>query len=133
MSVIDTIKQLDELQKGLSIELWLAMSIVIWYTFVMKTPKTFSYSQQAREFWRWASENQPRHRELSYQFLPLKGHRPKIKKGTKISFWLKLLDFLVSKGWPEYAIVWTNNEELIIFDKYLLQDVKNEIQRNTIR
>ena len=109
------------------------MSTDFWYTLVMKIPKTFNHNQVAREFWRWASENQPRHRRLTYSMLPLRGHHPKIVTGEKIFFWKKLLDFLVQKGWPEYAMIWTSDGELVVFDKYLLQDVRNEIQRNRIR
>ena len=99
----------------------------------MKIPITFTYSQPAKAFWIWAKENEPRHRTLTVRYLPVKGHREKIKSGGNITFWKRLLDFLSDKGWPEYVIVWTNDDEMMIFTKYLLQDVKNEIQRKKIR
>lgn len=99
----------------------------------MKIPKTFTYSQPATAFWKWAKSNEPRHRNLTVKFLPIKGQVPTIKSGGKFSFWKRLLDFLVKKGWPDYVIVWTNEGEMMVFTKYLLQDVKNEIQRKTIR
>jgi len=99
----------------------------------MDTPKTFNHNQPAREFWRWAKKNEPRHRDLQVRFLPIKGKMPKVKTGDDISFWKKLLDFLVKKGWPEYAIIWTVDKKLVVFERYLLQEVKNAIQRNQIR
>ena len=105
----------------------LAMSTSIWYTGFMPVPKVFSSNPNAIEFWRWAQENEPRHRTLTVGLLPVKGHRPKLRDGSSISFWKRLLDFLVGKGWPQYAMIWTHEGEMILFSTYLLQDVKNEI------
>ena len=99
----------------------------------MNTPKTFQKSQPAQAFWTWAMQNEPRHRELKVKFLPIKGKLKKIQEGNDMTFWIRLLDFLVSKGWPEYVVIWTCDRELLVFEKYLLQDVKNEIQRKAIR
>lgn len=99
----------------------------------MHRPKTFDYHPSAREFWRWAKENEPRHRKLMMGFLPVRGQVKKIKNGGTYIFWKRLLDHLVSKGWPAYCMIWTDEEELIIFERYLLQGVRNEIQRNRIR
>ncbi len=71
--------------------------------------------------------------DLKVKFLPIKGKLKKIQEGNDITFWIRLLDFLVSKGWPEYVVIWTCERELLVFEKYLLQDVKNEIQRKAIR
>tara|TARA_A100001515_G_scaffold114033_1_gene95404 strand:- start:2592 stop:2891 length:300 start_codon:yes stop_codon:yes gene_type:complete len=99
----------------------------------MKIPKTFDHNQAAQAFWTWAMDNEPRHRTLKVNYLPIKGKLKKIHKGNDVSFWIRLLDFLVLKGWPEYVVIWTNNQEMVVFEKYLLQDVKNAIQRNRIR
>ena len=99
----------------------------------MNIPKTFTYNQPAKAFYTWAMKNEPRHRQLRVNFLPIKGRRKKIHEGNDISFWIRLLDFLVSKGWPDYVVIWTCDRQLLVFEKYLLQDVKNEIQRKAIR
>jgi len=99
----------------------------------MNIPKTFTHNQPAKAFYTWAMKNEPRHRKLKVNFLPVKGKLKKIHDGKDITFWIRLLDFLVSKGWPDYVVIWTCDRQLLVFDKYLLQDVKNEIQRKAIR
>jgi hypothetical protein len=98
----------------------------------MPIPKTFTYSQPASAFWQWASENEPRHRHLTVGFLNVKGKRDKLRSGGDLLFWTRLLDFLVEKGWPKYGIVWTSDKQMVVFDRYLYQDIKNEIQRKRI-
>jgi len=96
----------------------------------MDIPKTFSHSQPSREFWRWASENAPRHRVLRVGGLPLR-NRNSVKKGS-VAVFKRLLDHLVSKGWPEYVILWTHDGEMQVFGSYLLQGVRNSIRRSRI-
>lgn len=99
----------------------------------MKIPITFSHNPSAIAFWIWAKTNEPRHRTLRVSFLPMKGKSTKIKEGNDLLMWIRLLDFLKSKGWPEYGIVWNEERGLVVFNKYLIQDIYNAIQRNQIR
>ena len=57
----------------------------------------------------------------------------RIEEGGSFAFWKRALGWLVQKGWPEYVIIWPDDNKMILFEKYLLQGVKNEIQRNRIR
>lgn len=96
----------------------------------MQMPKSFSHSQPSREFWRWATENQPRHRRLQMKDLPIR-NRNKIRD-AKLNTWKRLLDHLVSKGWAQYVILWTHDGKMLIFEEYQLQGVRNEIRRSSI-
>ena len=96
----------------------------------MSIPKSFSHSQPSREFWRWASENEPRHRRLIMKGLPI-SNRNKVRSGN-LRFWKRLLDHLVSKGWPVYVMLWTHDGEMQVFETYQLQGVRNEIRRSSI-
>lgn len=62
--------------------------------------------------------------------LPIR-NRNKIRD-AKLTTWKRLLDHLVSKGWARYVILWTHDEEMLIFEEYQLQGVRNEIRRSSI-
>ena len=95
-----------------------------------KIPARFVKHPSSREFLRWAVSTQPRHRELKFSMFGKDAY--KVEDGGTFFIWKRLLDFLVRKGWPDYVMLWTSDGELMIFEKYQLQGVKNELRRSRI-
>ena len=52
-------------------------------------------------------------------------------RNYKLVTWRKILDYLVEEGWPEYTILLVDDRFYIV-EKYLLQGMLNEVQRNRI-
>lgn len=99
----------------------------------------YSHTWEAVVVCQWAIANAPVNRPFTKTTVPLhkfiRCKKTEVKKAMlrnyKLVTWRKILDYLVEEGWPEYTILLVDDRFYIV-EKYLLQGMLNEVQRNRI-